>query len=201
MYKMGIRFIEYLLGLGTTIIVSVLSNAMNILAIYGFGIDPRVASVLFLKIIGVALGYIADMLFAKQEFNGQYIPFHHIYQRIRILFYSFITIHFFKFCMVSIFSALLFYALYSVALQVAHKIDEKPKYWRYGLASSISVLSFIFIINPLRFFWAYEDRLSPTIEIGIGFAIVCFYIFFIIVRSYGYFSYSPQDIDQSVMVL
>lgn len=185
--KMNVRSTEYLVGLGTALIVSIIVNILNIVSIYGFQVDPRQSSIIFLKVIGVAMGYTADILFAKQDFDGEIVPYKDLSRRVHLFWKSLFSFQFVKFIMVSILSAFVFYSTYGVALRIANRIEQKPKYWRYALASGISISSFILIVNPLRFLWAYRENLSLPVELSVGGIIILLYIAYGIGRHYKLF--------------
>ena len=160
------RITEYLKGLGTTSIVTILVHIMNIISIYVFQVNAQFSSIVFLKVIGVALGYTADIMFAKKEFNGELIDYTNITMRIHLLWNSFFSLQFIKFILISILSVILFSLAFTNVKNIAQRYQNKPNNWKYIIATATSVITFILIINPLRFLWAYRNDLPKSIDIG-----------------------------------
>ena len=158
---------EKVRGMGASIVASLSGNTLNIFGQSVLGLNPLVSTALFLQVTGNFIGYMLDMVFAKEVINGMQVPYVDILARVQFMVKSLGTTMFFKFIITVIIDTIVIVEMLNAALFILDANDIKFKFRDELVAASISFVTFILWTNALRFNWAYADTSNPIMDIVI----------------------------------
>lgn len=144
-------------------IVANLANAALILA----GANPAVSTVWTLQVAGNLLTYFLDIMIAKQEFHGRRVSYKDLKTRFTWFLTSIIGPSFHKFIVACVIEACIVYAGLSRARVWCDEHDYRFKLRDALLAAVIAAVSFILVMNVLRFNWVLQETESLTLNIVI----------------------------------
>lgn len=161
------------------------ANLMNVAMIL-FGMNPLISTTLSLQIFGNMLTYFLDIMMAKKKFHGKTVPYtDHVY-RFSWFVKSFMGPPFHKFIVACIIEGVFVYAALMRAREFCEKRKIRFKLRDAGLAAIIGAVSFVFVMNFLRFNWVLEEEESLVLNIVIiaWMAIMVFMILLVPLRQH-----------------
>ena len=158
---------------GRGIITSVCSGGIaNLLVYLGtkvFGMSIETSAAVFGLIVGNIIGYIADIMFAKQNFDikGKLVqlPLTAFGQKFKWLLKSLLSKSFFRFWIIVFIDMIM---TLTVVGYLTKYFDDNQLFlygWRdSAIVFGFAVASFLVYVNPLRFTWAYNSQEDPTMN-------------------------------------
>lgn len=143
-----------------------LANAVNAGAIMS-GADPVVSTIVTLQVFGNLLTYFLDIMMAKREFHGTVLSYRAYAKRFEWFLASFQGPPFHKFVVACIIEAIIVFA---AVRRLRELCDRHRIHFRYrdaALAAGVAALSFLLVMNVLRFNWVLHETESLTLNIVI----------------------------------
>lgn len=142
-------------------VVSNLANGGLILV----GVNPAVSTLLTLNLAGNLLTYFLDIMIAKQNFHGSRVSYRDLRTRFRWFLSSFAGPSFHKLIVACIIEACLVYTSFARAKAYCDLHGIHFKLRDAVLAAAIAALSFILVMNILRFNWVLHETESQILNI------------------------------------
>lgn len=141
----------------------VIANALNGGLIMA-GMNPAFSTVLALQGAGNLLTYFLDIMVAKKDFHGVPLPYTELGQRFSWFLQSFLGPPFHKFIVACIIEGVLVYA--GLERARAYCDLHKIQFWMRDavLAGLVAAVSFLLIMNILRFNWVLDETESITLN-------------------------------------
>lgn len=141
-----------------------LANALNAALIMA-GMNPALSTVLSLQVVGNLLTYFLDIMVAKKDFYGKPMPYHQLSHRFRWFMQSFLGPPFHKFIVACIIEGVLVFA--GLRRARAYCDLHKIHFWMREtvLAGVVAAVSFLLIMNVLRFNWVLGETESVTLNV------------------------------------
>jgi hypothetical protein len=179
---------EKLRGAVTSSVTGSLAVAMYTLGVASMGLSAPVSAFLFLYLSGAALGYSADIIFAKRSFVIRGVPVELPYgdlgRRFRWLARSVLKRYFLRFVIVIVIETLTGLAMLDALIHSMdrHRVLLEHRQLRDAAAAvSVAVVNFLLFGNVLRFDWAYQEVEHPVMNmvvlVWLGFAMMAFAIY------------------------
>lgn len=145
-------------------ISGLLSNIANAGLIVA-GVDPILSTLLTLQVAGNLFTYFLDIMIAKREFHGVVVTYNDLRTRFTWFLHSFSGPPFHKYVVACIIEAIIVDAGLSRARQICDKYKIQFFMRDAVLASLIAAVSFILVMNVLRFNWVFNEAESTTLNI------------------------------------
>lgn len=142
-------------------VVANLANGGLILA----GVNPAVSTLWTLQVAGNLLTYFLDIMIAKRDFHGSKVSYKNLRTRFKWFLSSFTGPSFHKFIVACVIEATLVYAGLARARVYCDKLDIRFKLRDALLAAVIAGISFVLVMNVLRFNWVLHETESLTLNI------------------------------------
>lgn len=163
-------------------VISVLTGAgvtgLNVFGQSVMHLHPLVSTMLFLNVAGNLLVYSLDIIFAKSTFHGQTIPYTDYRTRLAWLGRSFLRPTFVKFIVTALIDGIILIEMLDYGIYVCDMYGIHFKFRNEAIAAVLSVVTFIFWVNALRFNWAYSDSedaiLNLLVMAWLGIVIMVF---------------------------
>lgn len=149
-------------------VASCISGAVANLANGGLimaGVNPVVSTLWTLQVAGNMLTYFLDIMIAKRDFHGARVPYTDYSKRFTWFVASLIGPSFHKFVVACIIEACLVYAGYARARAYCEQHNIRFKLRDAVLAAVIAMVSFVLVMNVLRFNWVLQETESLTLNI------------------------------------
>lgn len=155
---------EKLRGGVSSFISGLVANVANA-GLIMMGVNPLVSTALTLQVAGNLLTYFLDIMIAKRDFGGVSVPYDDLSTRYAWLLRSFAGPPFHKFIVAAIIELVIVYASLAKAIIFCDK--HGIKFWMRdaALAGAIAGLSFLLVMNILRFNWVFNETESITLNI------------------------------------
>lgn len=151
-------------------LVSALSGAFANLINAGVimsGADPVISTIITLQVFGNLLTYFLDIMFAKRDFQGSPLTYRAYARRFSWFLASFTGPPFHKFVVACIIEAIIVFA---AMRRIRAFCDRHRIHFRYRdalLTAGVATLSFLMVMNVLRFNWVLDETESLTLNIVI----------------------------------
>lgn len=163
---------EKLNGAIVGFVVGLLVFSLNLLGVQSMNLSAQTSSILFLYIIGNFLGYVFDILFAKEKFRDvlsgvmKRVPYTDFKTRGRWLRKSFYQKYFFRFVISVIIEAITGIAILNAIIQYMdyHHIWKEWKLRNAAVGIFVAIINFVLFVNILRFDWAYNEDENPMLD-------------------------------------
>ena len=156
---------EKVRGMFASVAAGLTGNAMNVFGQSIIGLNPLVSTVIFLQVGGNLIGYMLDILFAKEVIAGSRVPYTAFLSRLAFMLGSIASTMFFKFIITVIIDSIIVVEMLSAAMNILDKNGIKFRFRNELVAAAISVVTFILWTNALRFNWAYAEFNNPVMDI------------------------------------
>lgn len=145
-------------------ISGVLSNVMNAGLIFT-GMNPILSTVISLQLLGNLLTYFLDIMMAKKNFHGAPVSYSDLRTRFDWFVKSFNGPPFHKFIVACVIEAV----IVAIGLIQARLYCDRHNIHFYlrdaVLAGLVACVSFVLVMNILRFNWVLEEAESVTLNI------------------------------------
>jgi hypothetical protein len=163
---------EKLRGAVVGFIVGILVFSLNLLGVQQMKLSAQTSSIIFLYLVGNFLGYVLDILFAKERFRDVLsgvlmpLPYTDFRTRFRWLRKSFVQKYFFRFVISVIIEAITGIAILSAIIQYMdyHGIWKDWKLRNAAVGIFVAIVNFVLFVNILRFDWAYNEVENPLLD-------------------------------------
>jgi hypothetical protein len=149
-------------GIGTSIATGLISNGLVYFGTYVLGLSIETSAVVFGVIIGNIIGYIADILFAKEKFiiggESVILPITAYSERLIWLLHSLLSKSFFRYWIIVFIDIIMTITIVGYLV----KYFDYHNLFKHHLRNSaivfgFTIASFLIYVNPLRFTWAYNE--------------------------------------------
>lgn len=143
-----------------------LANLINAGAII-LGADPVISTIVILQVFGNLLTYFLDIMLAKREFQGAPLSYRAYQRRFNWFLRSFAGPPFHKFVVACIIEAIIVFA---AMRRVRVFCDRRRIHFKYRdalITAAIAAVSFLLVMNVLRFNWVLNETESLTLNIVI----------------------------------
>jgi hypothetical protein len=160
-------------GIGTSIATGFIANVLVYFGTNVLGLPVETSAAVFGVFIGNIIGYIADIMLAKQNFiidgNKVVLPVTAFATRLKWLLHSFISKTFFRYWIIVFIDIIMTITIVGYLVKYfnqyqlfGHKFSHK---FRDSLIIFVFMVgSFIIYINPLLFTWAYNETENDTMN-------------------------------------
>lgn len=142
-------------------IIASLANGGLILA----GVSPAISTLWTLQVAGNLFTYFLDIMIAKRDFHGKRVPYKDLQTRFRWFLGSFMGPSFHKFLVACIIEGCLVYAGLARARAYCDRIGLCFTLRDAFLAAAVATVSFLLVMNVLRFNWVLQETESLTLNI------------------------------------
>ena len=160
-------------GILTSLSAGFIANILVMLGEKKWGMDVATSAAVFGLGVGNVIGYIADIMFAKENFLIKGVLHQYglgqLALKFKWLLNSFISKTFFRFWIIVFIDMILTLTLvdYLAKYMDENKWFTKVKYRNSLIVFFISITTFLLYVNPLRFNWAYNTDENPMMNIMI----------------------------------
>ena len=160
-------------GILTSLSAGFIANILVMLGEKKWGMDVATSAAVFGLGVGNVIGYIADIMFAKENFLIKGVLHQYglgqLALKFKWLLNSFISKTFFRFWIIVFIDMILTLTLvdYLAKYMDENKWFTKVKYRNSLIVFFISITTFLLYVNPLRFNWAYNIDENPMMNIMI----------------------------------
>ena len=160
-------------GILTSLSAGFIANILVMLGEKKWGMDVATSAAVFGLGVGNIIGYIADIMFAKENFLIKGVLHQYglgqLALKFKWLLNSFISKTFFRFWIIVFIDMILTLTLvdYLAKYMDENKWFTKVKYRNSLIVFFISITTFLLYVNPLRFNWAYNINENPMMNIMI----------------------------------
>lgn len=140
------------------------ANLMNVALIAG-GANPVFTTIITLQVFGNLLTYFLDIMVAKREFLGASLSYTAYASRFRWFLHSLAGPPFYKYIIACILEAIIVFAGMRRARSFC---DARQIHFQYRdglLAALIATVSFLLVMNVLRFNWVLNEQDSLTLDV------------------------------------
>jgi len=156
-------------GVVTSITSGVLSNGLVYFGQQALGMSIETSATIFGLGFGNILGYFADIMFAKQNFDisGKIVqlPFNAFGKKFSWLIKSLISKSFFRFWIIVFIDMIMTITIVGYMTKYFDKYELFMYGWRdAAIVLAFAIGSFLVYVNPLRFTWAYNSHEDPTMN-------------------------------------
>lgn len=155
---------EKLRGGLASFISGVLSNAANA-GLIVTGVNPILSTIITLQILGNLLTYVLDIMIAKRDFYGAHVSYKDLRARFIWLVKSFRGPPFHKFVVACIIEAVIVSSGLRGMRQFCDSHNINFPLRDAVLAGVVASISFILVMNVLRFNWVLNEEESVTLNI------------------------------------
>lgn len=168
---------EKLRGALTSVVSGGTSGLLNVLLV-SVGVGSTLSAFTSLYVFGNILSYSIDILFAKSNFHipGGYggqkpfngpLPYSAFLTRVKWLFGSMISKHFYRYVITVIIDTLIGLSVLWSVIDVMNTNDFLSGFYYRDMLASIAVTVFTFFLynNILRFDWAYSAKEDPLLNV------------------------------------
>lgn len=142
----------------------VVANVMNAALIMA-GMNPALSTALSMQIVGNLLTFFLDIMVAKRDFHGAHLPYRDLGTRFSWFLHSLVGPPIHKFIVACIIEGVVVFAGLKRAREYCdlHNIQ----FWMRDaiLAGLVAALSFLLVMNVLRFNWVLDETPSITLDI------------------------------------
>lgn len=142
----------------------VVANALNA-GVMMTGVSPVLSTIITMQVAGNLLLYFLDIMMAKRDFNGSTMPYSDLRRRFHWFLRSFSGPPFHKFVVACIIEGALVYAGLKRARAYCDLHNIRFQMRDAVLAGCVAALSFVLIMNILRFNWVLDETESVTLNI------------------------------------
>ena len=156
---------EKVRGMVASVISGLTGNSMNLFGQSVLGLNPFVSTFLFMQLGGNLVGYILDIVLAKETFKGTPVRYSDLIARFRFMLISFSSTMFFKFIITVIIDAIIVVEMLRSVLDILDANNIQFKFRNEITAGLISFVTFVLWVNALRFNWAYAENENPVMNI------------------------------------
>lgn len=166
---------QKILGAATSVASGGMSNGIYLIFWKLLGMNPILAAVLALQLIGGLLAYSFDIVFAKESFNGTKIPYSDILYRLSYLGNSFFSEMIIRFVVALIIMSIVYFFVYKALLKTARRYNITFKYNEAFYAMGLSVALYFLFNHILLFDYVYNE-LDRSIEVDltvVGTMLLC----------------------------
>lgn len=142
----------------------VVANVLNAALIMA-GMDPALSTAISMQLFGNLLTYFLDIMAAKRDFHGVHLPYSDLGKRFSWFLQSLMGPPIHKFIVACIIEGVVVFAGLKRAREYCdlHNIQ----FWMRDavLAGMVAALSFLLVMNVLRFNWVLDETESITLNI------------------------------------
>lgn len=153
-------------GSVASLISGIITNVVNTMLILA-GVSPVLSTVLTHQVVGNLFTYFLDIMIAKRQFHGVNVSYLNTRSRFRWFLDSFTGPPFHKFIIACIIEAILASAALSWARDLCDRHNIHFKMREAVLAGLVATVTFLLIMNILRFNWVLNETESLTLNIVI----------------------------------
>lgn len=156
---------EKVRGMVLSVICGIFANVLNVFGQGVLHLHPLVSTALFLNLAGNLSVYAVDIVFAKESFGGNRVPYSDLHTRLSWLGQSFLKPTFMKFIITAIIDSIIMLEMLDYAIYMCEKYDVRFRFRNEIIASLLSILTFILWVNAMRFNWAYSESEDAIMNI------------------------------------
>lgn len=185
-------------GFFTSVASATIAGGLNVLGTY-MGLDPTLSVLVSVYLLGNAVAYVGDIMFAKEKFanldgrsssspSERVIPYDAYMQRLTWLLKSFTDRYFYRFVITVVLDTLVGISIIRASIDFLDDHDVLTEFmWRdLFVTGLVSVFTFFLYTNVLRFDWAYRSDTDLTMDMVVLVGmIVVMTVFALTYRSRG----------------
>lgn len=156
-------------GVITSISSGIIANVFVYMGKNMMGMSIETSAAVFGLLFGNIIGYFADIMFAKQNFDisGKIVqlPFNAFAIKFKWLIKSLISKSFFRFWIIVFIDMIMTITIVGYLTKYFNYSSLLMYKWRdSAIVLGFAIVSFLVYVNPLRFTWAYNSHEDPTMN-------------------------------------